>query len=393
MASYTGKIFDADNHYYEAHDAFTRHVPKKMQSRCVEWVELANGRRYQSIGGKIDRSNNPSFNPISKPGVLREYFNGNPRGMSTAELVRSSLEPMPAEYMDRDARVARMQDQGLEGAWLFPTLGVLYEEYLKKDIGALCTTFTAFNRWLNEDWGLVYKNQIFTSPYISLADVDWAVKELEWALENDARTVVMRPSAVFTKDGPRNPGHKDFDPFWSRVNEAGITVVTHIGQTRHDSNGYDTKNIDALSMGSKPSVTNFHRSRNINDFLASLVFDRLFERFPNVRIASIENGSEFLSELLRFLAHTKDRLPNYFDQDPVESFREHVWLNPFWEDDIEEIIELIGPDRVILGSDWPHMEGLQKPRDILEEVERIPFAVQEKILFTNANELNQRRPL
>ena len=194
-------------------------------------------------------------------------------------------------------------------------------------------------------------------------------------------------------DGPRNPGHKDFDPFWSRVNEAGITVVTHIGQTRHDSNGYDTKNIDALSMGSKPSVTNFHRSRNINDFLASLVFDRLFERFPNVRIASIENGSEFLSELLRFLAHTKDRLPNYFDQDPVESFREHVWLNPFWEDDIEEIIELMGPDRVILGSDWPHMEGLQKPRDILEEVERIPFAVQEKILFTNANELNQRRPL
>ena len=393
MTAYSGKIFDADNHYYEAHDAFTRHVPKRMRSRCVEWVELEGGRKYHSIGGKVDRSGNPTFNPISKPGVLREYFKGNPRGVTTAELVRSSLEPMPPEYMDRDARIERMDEQGLVGAWLFPTQGVLYEEHLKKDIDALRTTFTAFNRWLEEDWGMVYKDRIFTSPYISLADVDWACEQLEWALERDARTVVMRPSAVFTRNGPRNPGHADFDPFWARVNEAGITVVTHIGQTRHDSNGYDTKSIDVLSMGPRPSVTNFHRSRNINDFLASLVFDRVFERFPNVRIASVENGSEFLRELLRFLDHTKERLPDYFSEDPVESFREHVWLNPFWEDDIAEVIELMGPDRVILGSDWPHMEGLKHPRDILEEVENIAPDDQHKILYANAAGLNQRRPL
>jgi hypothetical protein len=38
MAIYQGPIFDADNHFYEAHDAFTRHVPRRMQPRCVEWV-------------------------------------------------------------------------------------------------------------------------------------------------------------------------------------------------------------------------------------------------------------------------------------------------------------------------------------------------------------------
>jgi predicted TIM-barrel fold metal-dependent hydrolase len=107
----------------------------------------------------------------------------------------------------------------------------------------------------------------------------------------------------------------------------------------------------------------------------------------------VENGSEFLGELLRFLAHTKERLPDYFSEDPVESFREHVWLNPFWEDDITEIIEHMGSDRVILGSDWPHMEGLQTPRDILEEVEGLPSDMQQKILYANTAELNQRRPL
>jgi len=93
--------------------------------------------------------------------------------------------------------------EGLAGAWLFPTLGVLYEEPLEKDVEALCTTFAAFNRWLDEDWGLTDRDRIFTSPYITLADVDWACAQLDWALEHDARALVMRPSAVFTRNGPR----------------------------------------------------------------------------------------------------------------------------------------------------------------------------------------------
>ncbi|MDJ0851776.1 MAG: amidohydrolase family protein [Myxococcota bacterium] len=181
-------------------------------------------------------------------------------------------------------------------------------------------------------------------------------------------------------------------PFWARVNEAGITVVTHIGATRHDSNGYDTGSIDPLGLGPRPSVTNFHRSRNINDFLASMVFDRLFERFPNLRIASVENGAEFLGDLLRAFRRTRDRLPAYFEHDPVDTFREHVWINPFWEDDIPEVIEHMGADRVILGSDWPHMEGLEQPRDILGKLDGVAGGDLEKVLYADTKGLNERRP-
>jgi len=390
MPRFQGQLFDADNHYYEGHDAFTRHVPKAMHPRCVQWVTLESGRKYHAIGGKIDRFTNPTFDPISKPGVLRELFRGNPNGASSAELIRSSLEPLPPEYMDRDARLARLDDQGLEAIWLFPTLAILYEELLKNDVDAVCTLYEGFNQWLDEDWGFNYKNRLFAAPYISLADVDHACQELDKALKKDARVLVMRPSAVYTRRGPRNPGAKEFDPFWSRVNEAGITVVAHIGATRHDSNGYDTKNIDVLSMGTKPSVTNFHRSRNINDFLASMVFDRLFERFPNLRIASVENGSEFLGDLIKAFDKSKERTPSYYKDDPADKFKEHVWINPFWEDDVAEIVDHMGPDRVIIGSDWPHMEGTERPRDVLDEVEGLPVDVQAKILHDNAAELNQR---
>jgi predicted TIM-barrel fold metal-dependent hydrolase len=53
----------------------------------------------------------------------------------------------------------------------------------------------------------------------------------------------------------------------------------------------------------------------------------------------------------------------------------------------------MGADRVILGSDWPHMEGLEHPRDILAELDDVAPVDQEKILRTNARELNERRPL
>ena len=52
MERYDGPLFDCDNHYYEAEDAFTRHVPKAMQPRCVQWVEM-NGKRRHLVAGKV----------------------------------------------------------------------------------------------------------------------------------------------------------------------------------------------------------------------------------------------------------------------------------------------------------------------------------------------------
>ena len=64
--------FDCDNHYYEATDAFTRHVPKAMKSRCVQPIEV-DGRLRHLVGGGVDFSGmNPTFNPLARPGILRE---------------------------------------------------------------------------------------------------------------------------------------------------------------------------------------------------------------------------------------------------------------------------------------------------------------------------------
>jgi predicted TIM-barrel fold metal-dependent hydrolase len=69
-----------------------------------------------------------------------------------------------------------------------------------------------------------------------------------------------------------------------------------------------------------------------------------------------------------------------------------VWINPFWEDDIDEIVALMGPERVLFGSDWPHIEGMPSPLDYVVEIKDLEPAVQQRILHDNAIELTQRHP-
>jgi predicted TIM-barrel fold metal-dependent hydrolase len=382
------RAFDADNHYYEALDAFTRHLYPKLGPRTVQWADIG-GRKYHVVGGRVSRAVvNATFDPIAKPGALHSYFRGNPDGRSPLEMLRAR-ERLPKEYLDRDVRLRALDEQGLEAVWLFPTLGVLYEELLKHDPEAVKITFRAFNRWLEEDWGFAYRNRIFAAPYLSLADVGWAIEELEWALARGARVVCMRPAAIFTATGPRSPADPCFDPFWARAEEAGITVVVHAGDSGYSSNGYARDGFAASFEGGGPSVKVFHIERAAYDFLITLSFEHLFERFPRLRIASVENGSEFLPDLFRKLDQTARRYRGLFREDPSESFRRHVWINPFWEDDVRDVVKLMGADRVIFGSDWPHIEGMPKPLDYVEELASFDAATQRKIMRDNTVELNR----
>ena len=77
---------------------------------------------------------------------------------------------------------------------------------------------------------------------------------------------------------------------------------------------------------------------------------------------------------------------------PVETFRRHVWVNPFWEDQVDDVITAVGVDRVIFGSDWPHIEALPNPLDYVAEVAHLPEPTQKLILADNVATLNQLQP-
>ena len=145
--------FDADNHYYEAEDAFIRHMDPAMAKRCMQWAGV-DGKRRLLVGGQGQQVHpQPHLRPRRPPGSLEDYFRGrNPDGMDMKTLF-GELEPSHPAYRDRDARVALLDEQGLEGPSCSPRWAWAWRSRCGTTPEALLAAFPAFNPWLDEDWG------------------------------------------------------------------------------------------------------------------------------------------------------------------------------------------------------------------------------------------------
>ncbi|MCX2934458.1 amidohydrolase family protein [Mycobacterium sp. CVI_P3] len=383
-------MLDVDQHYYEPLDAFTRHCPKAWRERTVQ-TAVIDGRTRQIVGGKIDRTvTNPTFDPIVKPGAMTDYFRGNPQKRSLLDIL-SEREPIPGHYRNRDDRLAKIDEQGLQAVWMLPSLAMGYEEGLQYDPPAAAQAFKAFNRWLLDDWGYNYKDRIFSSPYLTFADIPAAIDEVEHGLANGARIFVVRAQATYTDGGWRSPGDQIFDPIWARLEEAGAITVVHVGEVGGAGlDKYVEHRTNIIGEIASPLQIAVGHERAIASYLAAVTCDKLFERFPNLNIASVENGAEFLPLSISGLNRAGFQRPGYFASDPVEQFREHVWVAPFWEDNLLEVVKYLGVDQVLFGSDYPHPEGLAEPRQYEKVAAELNDPVSErKVMWDNAAKLTK----
>jgi predicted TIM-barrel fold metal-dependent hydrolase len=48
-------------------------------------------------------------------------------------------------------------------------------------------------------------------------------------------------------------------------------------------------------------------------------------------------------------------------------------VSPFWEEDLNRLANVIGTDHVLVGSDWPHPEGLADPARYVHEIKDMPL--------------------
>jgi predicted TIM-barrel fold metal-dependent hydrolase len=383
------RAFDADNHYYEAEDAFLRHMDRKLAKSAVQWA-IVNGKKRLTVCGRIDHFiPNPTFDPVARPGSLDEYFRGRNPERKEMRALFGELEPVHPEYRDRKVRLEVMDGQRLEAIFLFPTQGVGIEEPMKHSAEITHATLEAFNRWLDDDWGFAHQERLYAAPMLALMDVERGVRELEWVLERGARLVHLRPAPVASASGSKSPADPSFDPFWARVNEAGITVAFHAGDSGYGRYAAAWENrspyMEAFRGYAFGQVT--QAGRAIYDTFASLIIHGLFRRHPRVRVCSIENGSEWVSMLLKKLAKAYGQMPWEFAEDPVETFKRHIWVAPYYEDDIRGLADQIGPSQVLMGSDWPHAEGLADPIRFVEDLAGFDAAEARAVMRDNARKL------
>ena len=356
-------LYDADEHYYEPTDALTRHLAREFK-RTVRWADI-EGRQTLVINNKlVTVVPNPTYDPVGVPGSLEVYFRAqNHEARELRDIVK--MAPIQPEYRERDARVKVMDAQGVDFAWLLPSLGLGIEEMLSDDPPTAHAIFEAYNRWLDEDWGYDRDGRLQTGPLIPFLDPARAEAELARVIELGAKFVTLRPAPTRAPGLHRSPGDPAHDRIWAMAAEANVVIGIHAADSGYGKYVADWGESDRYTgMKASPlqEVMSVHIERPIFDMMAAMICHGVFDRHPNLRVATIELGAAWVPELHRRLRVSYGKYPQNFAQDPVESFRKHVWIAPFYEDDVRVLRDAHGADRVLLGSDFPHPEGLAEPR-------------------------------
>jgi len=376
-------LFDADNHLYETQDALTRYLPKQYAG-AVQYVQV-NGRTKIAIRGQISEYiPNPTFEVVARPGAMEEYFRvGNPEGKTRREIFGEPMRSIPA-FREPGPRLELLDELGIARSLMFPTLASLVEERMRDDPELIHVVVHALNQWLHEEWSFNYKDRIFTTPVISLPIVDKAIEELDWVLERGARAILVRPAPVPGFRGPRSFALPEFDPFWKRVSDAGVLVAMHSSDS-----GYSrySQEWEGSSGEMRPFVANVFRMmaewRPVTDAVASWVCHGALFRHPELKVAVIENGSSWLVPLLEQLGDVYKKAPEGFPGNPVEEVRNRIHISPFWEEDLAELSSIVGVERVLFGSDYPHPEGLADPVRYVDVLTKLGEEDKAKIMGGN----------
>ena len=377
-------VFDADNHLYEAEDALTRCLPAQHKD-LFRYVEVKGRKKLVVRDVLTEFIPNPTFEVIAKPGSHMAFYAGeNPEGKTLRELTGDPMRCIPA-FREPQARLELLDEQGVQACVMFPTLASLVEERLRDDPALTQIAIHAFNEWMYEDWSYDYEGRIFTTPIVSPCILEEGIAELELVLERGAKAILVRPAPVANLRGPRSPFLAEYDPFWARVQEAGVPVMLHASDSGYQDyiNTWEGTSGEYVAFRPKTFAYVADGGRTIQDTLASAICHGMLERFPDVRLMSVENGGSWVGVLAKHLEVAWKKMPNEFPTHPLEVLRRNVWINPFWEESLDDLIELMGADRVCFGSDFPHPEGLADPLSFVEQLEGHEPAEVERIMSSN----------
>ena len=247
----------------------------------------------------------------------------------------------------------------------FPTLASVLEVNFMDDPIATQVMIHAFNEWMYDDWKFNHADRVFSTPVMNLATAEGAVKELEWALERGAKTVLVRPAPVAGYRGTKSPFLEELDPFWARIQEAGIPVMFHASDSGYTKYANDWRGSDAEMRPFEPDVFSSmsQNHRPIIDTVLSAIGHGMLSRFPEVRIASIENGSAWITWVVEQLKLQYSKTPQYFAEHPLDVLKRSLYVAPYWEDDLNPLADAIGFDHILFNSDWPHPEGIADPNE------------------------------
>jgi predicted TIM-barrel fold metal-dependent hydrolase len=405
------RINDADNHFTEPPDCFERYIDPSKTELAIRYVTGPDGRPLQLFAGRPSKFTISQLT-FSKEELGKMLGDTSGIGVGKGEVEREQIPPEPdfipgtllsrlnplkglsqeerrafvqefrhkAEaYGNRDLRLALMDEQGIDKAVMFPAAAHGIEYELADNVPAIYANIRAFNRWMAKEVGFNAENRMFLPPYISFADADLAVQELEQVIADGARMIQTKSGhAHGGADNPfggRSLADPVYDRFWSIVNEAKIRLAVHLGGTDYQKYGADWSEDPEATMGEFDAFQwmMYWGDRPAMELTAGLILHNFFGRFPHIKVLLSEQGTIWVPYTLRKADHAfvlGRRVMwsenGQLDRRPSEIFREHFLVAPYPEENVRRVVAEVGVEPIAFGSDFPHGEGLAYPAQYVD---------------------------
>lgn len=363
-------VVDCDSHVMEPPDLWQRYLEPKYRDRAIR-VEEADGVERLIIGEKVVLE-----------GVLAALGGAH---IPRAQLMAGGLKYVdgcePASY-EPGARALLLDEWNVDKGVLFPTICILPFPIDDNDLAnAYCR---AYNNWQAEFFQSI-PDRVIPIAVVNWHDVDAAAAELDRCLKLGFRGLFVPPETV---DGKR-PGDTHFDPIWSRLQDAGLPGCLHV-IVRFDRTEVPFAGWHASSPGPLFGFA-LGATGQLIPAITSLVTDAVFDRFPRLKIVSVEAGCGYAAYLMDRL----DEKYQFFDfalplkRKPSEYFRSNCYFVAEPEErTIGAMLDLVGEDRIIWGSDYPHIDStLAAPQLIRQSLAGLTEARQQRVLGDNAIKL------
>ena len=343
------KVIDADGHVSEPQDLWETYLEPKYRERAIRIVRNEAGLEVLLIDGKRHH--------VFAPGTLG-ILGGI--GMDSEKLLEPGAhtyrEACPPGGYDPHARLKVMEAESIDVAVFYPTIGLAWEGHV--DDPALAAAYCrAYNRWLAE-FCSVAPERLVGVAHLSLADVDEAIRELRRCAKAGFKGVFVRPDLV---EG-RAIGHPDFDPLWAECQAMGVPVGLHV-VAREERPLAQWWRGQQRELGYGRSGFMFHfafLTLSVVAAFTSLLQGGTLERFPRLKVAILESGGGWLAHWLERLDGKYRLLRKYtpLRMRPSEYFQRQCWISVEPDEaTTPAMVELLGEDRFIWASDYPHADA------------------------------------
>jgi len=360
-------VISSDSHVFEPPDLWTERIDAKFRDRAprierVGDIDQLIVEKDQMIAG---------IGLISNAGARFE----NPEQISA----QGRFEDVHVGGYDPEQHLKDMKIDGVADEVLYPSQGLFY--YKVADTPLMSAIFRAYNDWLTE-FCSTDPNRLKGVAMINLDDVSEGVAELE-------RTAGMGLAGAMITEYPQEHRRYDspeYEPLWAAAQDLNMPLSLHTATRREGR----TRAAGATSVrdASGRATKVFYPATSMCD----MVFSGVFERYPKLKLAIVEFELSWVPYLLDSMDYTyrerhEEALYRFKgDARPSDFFHSNVYLS-FQEDAVGiRLRDIIGVDRLMWGSDYPHSEStFPRSQEILAEIlSGVPSDEQDKIVGSNA---------